>query len=156
MADPATRVTGASDSDRISVELSERRTGMSFQRTRMSADRTLMSVIRTSLSLISFGFTIFQLFQKLKESEVLAHVGPMRNFGISLVALGIAMLILGIIYHVQFMLGLRQLRTEMKADGLIHGESSFPVSLTLLTALILLLLGVAAIISMLFQTGPFG
>ena len=43
-----------------------RRTGMSFQRTRMSADRTLMSVIRTSLSLISFGFTIFQVFQKLQ------------------------------------------------------------------------------------------
>jgi putative membrane protein len=39
-------------SDDISVELSSRRTGMSFQRTRMSADRTLMSVIRTSLSLI--------------------------------------------------------------------------------------------------------
>jgi putative membrane protein len=38
-----------SSSDSISVELSSRRTGMSFQRTRMSADRTLMSVIRTSL-----------------------------------------------------------------------------------------------------------
>ena len=32
----------------------------------MSADRTLMSVIRTSLSLISFGFTIFQVFEKLR------------------------------------------------------------------------------------------
>jgi putative membrane protein len=67
MAD-ATPVTAASDPDRISVELSSRRTGMSFQRTRMSADRTLMSVIRTSLSLISFGFTIFQVFQKLREA----------------------------------------------------------------------------------------
>ena len=53
-------------SDKVSVELSSRRTGMSFQRTRMSADRTLMSVIRTSLSLISFGFTIFQFFEKLQ------------------------------------------------------------------------------------------
>jgi len=149
-------VTGKSDSDRISVELSERRTGMSFQRTRMSADRTLMSVIRTSLSLISFGFTIFQLFQKLKESEVLGHVGPMRNFGIALVTLGIAMLILGIIYHIQFMLGLRHLRTQMKADGLIHGESSFPVSLTLITAVALLIFGVAAIVGMVFQAGVFG
>ena len=58
--------------DDVSVELSRRRTGMSFQRTRMSADRTLMSVIRTSLSLISFGFTIAQFFQKLKESDVVA------------------------------------------------------------------------------------
>ena len=55
----------------ISVELSSRRTGMSFQRTRMSADRTLMSVIRTSLSLIGFGFTIFQVFQKAHEAQSL-------------------------------------------------------------------------------------
>ena len=61
-------VTSKSDSDDISVELSSRRTGMSFQRTRMSADRTLMSVIRTSLSLIGFGFTIFQVFEKLRDA----------------------------------------------------------------------------------------
>ena len=42
---------------------------MSFQRTRLSADRTLMSVIRTALSLISFGFTIYQVFQKLQGEE---------------------------------------------------------------------------------------
>ena len=50
------------------TELAARRTGMSFQRTRMSADRTLMSVIRTALSLIGFGFTIFQVFQKLHDA----------------------------------------------------------------------------------------
>ena len=64
-------VTSKSGSDQISVELSSRRTGMSFQRTRMSADRTLMSVIRTALSLIGFGFTIYQVFQKLLEAQVL-------------------------------------------------------------------------------------
>ena len=65
------RVTSASRADDISVELSSRRTGMSFQRTRLSADRTLMSVIRTSLSLIGFGFTIFQIFQKAHEAQLL-------------------------------------------------------------------------------------
>ena len=55
------------DPDHVSVELSSRRTGMSFQRTRLSAERTLMSVIRTSLSLISFGFTIFQVFKSMHE-----------------------------------------------------------------------------------------
>ena len=107
--DPSnTVVSRASDSDQISVELSSRRTGMSFQRTRMSADRTLMSVIRTSLSLISFGFTIFQVFEKLRDQNVITHAGAARNFGIALVSLGILMLVVGIIYHVQFMLGLRQ------------------------------------------------
>jgi putative membrane protein len=149
-------VTRASDPDNISVELSSRRTGMSFQRTRMSADRTLMSVIRTSLSLIGFGFTIFQFFEKLKESGTLAHAAAPRNFGIALVLLGILMLIGGIIYHVQFMVHLREQRKEMMAAGLVHGESKFPVSLTLLTAVILLLIGIAAIVSMVFQIGPFG
>mgnify|MGYP001807730944 CR=1 FL=1 len=141
--------------DDISVELASRRTGMSFQRTRMSADRTLMSVIRTSLSLISFGFTIFQVFEKLKEAGTLAHAGAPRNFGITLVALGIIMLVGGIIYHLQFMLHLRHQRAAMIAEGLVHGESQFPVSLTLLTAIILLLVGVTAIVSMVFNIGPF-
>jgi inner membrane protein YidH len=146
----------ASSPERINVELSSRRTGMSFQRTRMSADRTLMSVIRTSLSLIGFGFTIFQVFEKLREAGTLTHAGAPRSFGITLVALGIAMLVLGIVYHVQFMLGLRHVRHEMTAQGLIHGESRFPVSLTLITAVVLLLVGIAAIASMVFNVGPFG
>jgi putative membrane protein len=149
-------VTAKSNPDEISVELSSRRTGMSFQRTRMSADRTLMSVIRTSLSLIGFGFTIFQFFEKLKDAGTLKHAAAPRNFGITLVALGIVMLIGGIIYHLQFMLHLRGQRDAMIADGLVHGQSQFPVSLTLLTAVILLLIGVTAITSMLFNIGPFG
>jgi putative membrane protein len=141
--------------EEISVELSSRRTGLSFQRTRMSADRTLMSVIRTSLSLISFGFTIFQLFQKLRAQEFATHTTAARNFGVALVGLGIIMLIIGIMYHVQFMLGLRRERQAMKEAGLIHGESRFPASFTLITAVILLLIGIGAIVNMTVQGGPF-
>ncbi|MBL8576468.1 MAG: DUF202 domain-containing protein [Mesorhizobium sp.] len=133
--------------------MSMRRTGLSFQRTRMSADRTLMSVIRTSLSLISFGFTIFQVFEKLRDAGTIAHAAAPRNFGVTLVLLGIVMLVLGIVYHVQFMLGLRHERAAMKAEGLIHGESIFPPSMTLITAVILLAIGIVAIFSMLFQAG---
>ena len=148
-------VTAQSKSDDISVELSARRTGMSFQRTRMSADRTLMSVMRTSLSLISFGFTIFQVFQKLHDADVLKSSGAPRRFGEALVVLGIGMLILGIAYHVSFMLGLRTERAAMKRLGLIHAESHFPVSLTLLTAIALLAIGCLAIVSMVYGIGPF-
>ena len=137
------------------TDMSMRRTGMSFQRTRMSADRTLMSVIRTSLSLIGFGFTIFQFFEKLKQAGTLAHAAAPRNFGLALVVLGVGMLTLGIIYHVQFMLGLRHERNRMRDNGLIHGESRFPPSLTLITAVILLLIGITAIVSMTFNVGPF-
>jgi putative membrane protein len=130
---------------------------MSFQRTRLSADRTLMSVIRTSLSLISFGFTIFQFFKKFQPDDMpVDGPGPARNFGTTLVFLGIAMLFIGIIYHLRFMMGLRDQRKSMIAAGLIHGESKFPPSLTLITAVLLLAIGVIAIFSMVFQIGPFG
>ena len=137
------------------TELSSRRTGMSFQRTRMSADRTLMSVIRTSLSLIGFGFTIAQVFDKLRDQNIITKAAAPRNFGLTLVGLGILMLVLGIGYHVQFMVGLRRLRESMREEGLIHGETTFPFSLTLITALVLLLIGIAAILSMAFRVGPF-
>lgn len=149
-------ITSKSNPDLVSVELSSRRTGMSFQRTRMSADRTLMSAIRTSLSLIGFGFTIAQVFEKLREAGTLTHAAAPRAFGISLVFLGIAMLVIGIIYHVQFMIGLRNEREAMKAEGLVHGESRFPPSLTLITAGALLLVGLIAIVSLVFRVGPFG
>jgi len=153
---PTVQVTSKSEPDRISVELASRRTGMSFQRTRMSADRTLMSVIRTSLSLIGFGFTIFQVFQKLYDSGILKRAQAPRNFGEALVMLGIAALVFGIVYHVRFMLELRRERARMKADGLVHGESRFPVSQTLIIAVLLLMLGLFAMVSMVFNIGPFG
>jgi putative membrane protein len=149
------RVTSASREEQISVELSSRRTGMSLQRTRMSADRTLMSVIRTSLSLIGFGFTIYQIFQKAHDAQILKS-SRAAELGEALVFLGIGMLLVGIGYHIVFMIGLRRERRQLKADGLIHAESQFPVSLTLLAALVLLVIGVLAIVSMVYAVGPFG
>jgi putative membrane protein len=129
---------------------------MSFQRTRMSADRTLMSVIRTSLSLIGFGFTIFQVFQKLREAGVLKGSHAPRNFGEALVLLGIGMLVIGIAYHISFMVGLRIERAMLKRAGLIHAESSYPPSFTLMIALLLLGVGIMAIVAMLTGEGPLG
>ena len=140
----------------VNTELAARRTGMSFQRTRLAEDRTLMAIIRTSLSLIGFGFTIYQFFERLREQDVITRAAAPRHFGLALVAVGVLMLFFGIVYHVRFMLGLRRLRESMREDGLIHGETVFPVSLTLITAFLVLLVGIAAIVSMEFQVGPFG
>ena len=139
-----------------STELSARRTGMSFQRTRLSADRTLMSVMRTSLSLIGFGFTIYQVFEKMHDAQLLKSSSAPRHFGEVLVYLGIGMLVLGIGYHVAFMLELRREREALKHDGLIHAESRFPPSLTLIVAVLLLAVGILAVFSMSFRIGPFG
>lgn len=151
------RITPGSDAASIAGEQAAHRTGMAFQRTRMAADRTLMAVIRTSLSLISFGFTIAQLFQKLKETGLLrgGDMAP-RHFGLALVLLGTGMLVIGIVYHVLFMLELRAVRHRVTDENLIHGETRFPPSLTLITALVLLMIGIASVASMVFRVGPFG
>jgi uncharacterized membrane protein YidH (DUF202 family) len=140
------------------TEMASRRTGMAFQRTRMAADRTLMGVIRTSLSMITFGFTIYQFFRGLRQTEMVgAGAGQAAAFfGQALVYLGVGMIAVGIAYHVQFMLALRRERTAMTKAGDIHGKSPFPVSLTLIVAMLLLFLGIAAIAGIAFRLGPFG
>ncbi|MNN41215.1 hypothetical protein D3C81_1553200 [compost metagenome] len=53
---------------------------------------------------------------------------------------------------------MKQLRSErdlMIREGLIHGESHYPISLTLITAGLLWLLGVLAIAGMTFNVAPF-
>lgn len=142
--------------DLLSSELSSRRTGMSFQRTRMSADRTLMSVIRTSLSLIGFGFTIYTFFHSLQTSgATVIPVNAARNFGLALIILGVGLLVLGIVYHLRFMGQLREEREEMIRQKLVHGQSSYPISLTLIGAALLLLIGLVAIFSIVSRVGPF-
>jgi putative membrane protein len=138
------------------TRLAARRTEMAFQRTRMAEDRTLMAVIRTSLSLIGFGFTIFNFFNRLRETNALSSgsQAPAR-LGLVLVYLGVGMLGLGILYHVQFMVALRRTRKEMVADGQIDAICPFPVSLTLITATLLLLIGLVTIVSMMYNIGPF-
>ena len=130
-------ITSKSASDQISVELSSRRTGMSFQRTRMSADRTLMSVIRTSLSLISFGFTIFQVF---REASGRRHAGARRSArAISASRWSRSASpcwSLGIIYHVQFMCrSAPRARRDGRGGPRSTAQSKFPPSMTLITAI---------------------
>jgi uncharacterized membrane protein YidH (DUF202 family) len=139
------------------TDMSMRRTGMSFQRTRLSVERTTMSVIRTSLSLIGFGFTIFQFFAHLQASQMIsaARHAP-RNFGTALVAMGLILLTMGIVYHARSMLELRGQRGQMHDQGLVHAESRFPVSMALVTAVLLWMLGMLAIASMIFGIGTLG
>src|SRR5262245_5912387 len=141
-----------------SAELASRRTTLAFQRTRMSADRTLMAVIRTSLSLIGFGFTIYQFFRYLRETagavELLRSEAPW-SFGLALVILGVVILSLGIWRHVAFMLELRAQRRTLVDRELIPGDDRFPLSITLVTATLLWVIGLVAIVGMAMRAGPF-
>jgi putative membrane protein len=119
---------------------------LGYERTRMAADRTLMAWIRTSVSMISFGFTIFKFFQYLLESNLAAgnlqHNAP-RNFGISLVLLGMLLLMLAILEYFMF---LRKLSRE--------SGQKYPISTALVAALLLSLIGILVLINLLFRAGP--
>jgi putative membrane protein len=43
----------------------------------------------------------------------------------------------------------------MRAEGLVHADSGYPVSFTLIIAFLLLAPGLATIFSMVFHAGPF-
>jgi putative membrane protein len=141
----------------VGTELAMRRTGLAFQRTRVSADRTLMAVIRTSLSLISFGFTIFQFFRSLHQAGTVndAAFTTARRFGLSLLFTGIGLLIAGLVFHIRFNRSLRGERTLMVEHGFLHGQLPYPVSLTTIIALILLVIGTLTVIGIIVREGPF-
>jgi putative membrane protein len=129
---------------------------MSFQRTRLSADRTLMAMIRTSLALISFGFTIHQFLQRTPIASVRARgMDAARNFGLALVLIGLGLLGAGSVYHVWFMSELRRERERMEEERLIHGDSSFPMSPTLVVSGLLFVVGLLVTMGIGFGLGPF-
>ena len=142
-------------SGNVSVLLARQRTTLAFQRSRLSADRTLMSVIRTALSLISFGFTIFHFFRTIKsivKIDLKQDPGKAAGeLGLALVALGIGMLFIGIIYHAVFMRQVRVERMKMEKEHNIMAEDTFPVSLTLIIAVLLFLLGLYVIFKMIIN-----
>jgi putative membrane protein len=142
----------------VTEKLAAMRTSLAVQRTRMAAERTLMATLRTSLSLIGFGFTIFTFFQGMLSGPAGTGFIPPRapaRFGLALVFIGVLVLILGTVYHVQYMNQLRRQRAEFIELGYLRGKTSFPLSMSLVTAFLLLLVGLAAILSIMLRMGPF-
>jgi len=75
-----------------------------------------------------------------------------KALGFSLVILGIFLQIIGIVYHLKFMEQIRIERNEMMLNGLLPTEDKFPVSFTLVTAILLLLIGITVTITMTIQS----
>ncbi|MFY8048393.1 MAG: YidH family protein [Erythrobacter sp.] len=134
------------------------RTALAFQRTRLAADRTMMAIMRTSLSMIGFGFTLYTFttnFIKRDGAEgLLAQQAPTR-FALTMIFLGVLLMTLGIFSHFRFMMAVRGQRDTFIAEGLLPQKEEFPLSLTLVTAILLVLIGVAAGLSVIFRSGPF-
>jgi len=112
------------------------------ERNRAAADRTLMAWIRTALSLIAFGFSIGKIaeyLQRANPERVLDPIDSARIFGEAFIALGIFGLIAAIVQH-------RRILKNIKQGEYVYTE---PLPLTMITAIILLLIGVFGFVAVL-------
>lgn len=138
-----------------STELSANRTAMSFERTAMSSDRTLMSIVRTSLSLIAFGFTIFQFFHTLSKTNANLPEAAPRNFGFTLILLGVILLALGLVDHVRQAQARRLRRKRLFEEKLVHHAEPVRPSTTMIVAVLLFVVGIVAMLRVGLRVGPF-
>ena len=110
-------------------------TRLAFERTYLAHERTQMAWVRTALALISFGFTIAKFFEYLREKQ--GEKAPLlgaRNVGILMISIWLGSLTFAVWQHRRAMKWLRE-----QCPGL-------PASVAGVTAVLLALLGVLALI----------
>lgn len=140
-----------------SNELASSRTTMAFERTELAGERTLMAIVRTSVSLIGFGFTIYKFLDSvLPEMGVRRGQGSVpARLGLSLVLLGVALLVFGMLGHWHRVRSLQQRRDVLLGMSLLHPMPAFRLSSSFYAALALLIVGLLVILRIVFGVGPF-
>jgi putative membrane protein len=113
----------------------------------MALERTLMAATRTAISLIGFGFTVAQFFEKLldKAPVELRRLRPEtpRNLGLALIAAGVVSLA---VFTFQYHRATAYMRSGDYAA--IAGMGGRPMhSSTYLVSIVVILIGVAAFVS---------
>ncbi len=115
-------------------------TQLAYQRTYLAYERTQMAWIRTALALISFGFTIAKVFEMLRDKA--GGTGPQmtpRAIGILMIGIGLIALTLSTIQHSR---AVRDLRVACP---------DLPRSLSWITATLIALLGLMALLGAIFR-----
>ncbi len=113
------------------------------ERNRAAYDRTLMAWIRTAISLIGFGFAIAKSYEYIemdaveKTGRFLDQIHAPLWFGMSFILLGMACILGGVIQYVKVV-------KQIQTGEFTYGE---PRPLAKIVALILLIIGVFALIT---------
>lgn len=134
------------DPPRLSTDdLAVGRTNLAFERSRLASDRTTMGYMRTAISLIGFGFSIPALFGVLTGVPGLegAPVERARFVGLFMLILAVFMLSTAVLQQALF------LRRLSKA-----ADTSFPLSVALLSCVAVLAIGLYATVNILLQINP--
>jgi len=114
------------------TDMSDQRTRMSFERTALSYERTLMSWIRTATSLITFGFSIYKIFDEIQKTTSGPHFFTPRMVGMIMIAFGF----LGLLFaEIQHLAAYKRLKNDF--PGLQRSLSSILGALILVFGLIL-------------------
>jgi len=114
---------------------------LALDRTCLAHDRTLMAWVRTATSLITFGFGFYKLveYSRLEDVSRRSLIGP-REFGLTMIGIGLLALILGTYEHWR----------DMNHLQLEYGDVPVRSSTRILAGLIAIL-GSAAVLAMIFR-----
>lgn len=127
---------------RAAARILERLNIFALVRTAFSSERSLLSWMRTCVSLYTFGFTLTKFIDYLGKQQVdIQYSSGLRRLGLALIFVGILVIVLAVVEHV------RRLR-KMKQLGL-PAFSLFPLAVC--TAIALLLVGIAALMAIVFN-----
>lgn len=113
------------------------------ERNRAAYDRTLMAWIRTAISLIAFGFAIAKSYEYIemdqmeKTGRFIDQIHAPIWFGTSFIVLGLLCIFGGVIQYVKVV-------QQLQSGQFTYGE---PRPLAKIVALILLIIGVFALIT---------
>jgi putative membrane protein len=118
----------------------DRSTRLAIDRTWVAYERTMLAWVRTATSLITFGFSVYKFFQIVRsEGERTNYLMGARQFGILLVSIGLASLVLATLEYRQ---NIRMLDREYEGR---------PRSLAVIVAALISIVGVVAMSLMIFR-----
>lgn len=144
------------EADPAAFELASRQASLAFTRTFVSIDQSLMNAMRMSLSLIAFGFAT-ALFLRAMSGQVGVDLrSPARNFGFSLIAMGVALVTIGLVEHRRRFAELKLQMDDLYRRKLLLEPGPPNRSPVPVLAGFLLLSGILAMIGVAIRVGPFG
>lgn len=137
-------------------ELASCQASLAFERTLITLDQSLMGAVRTSLALISFGFALVIFFHQFGEAMGTDLRVPARNFGLTLLAMGSALVTAGILGHRKRYADLQFKMDELHRRKLLMEACPYRQSTIAAFAFLLLLAGLLTMTGVFIRIGPFG